>query len=122
MKLQYELAYLENGVITKDELKTHCKVEAVVAIKEERYDDVAICLNEIKKLTIPNVAPGKPQTSGNDKTIDKDDVKAAINKIKSKTDYDGHQLTIDEVIDEIDPNLKGNQDLRNLVANVLGNK
>lgn len=123
MKLNDALAYLEQGVVTKDELKAHCKVEAMLSIKEDNYDDAAVYLNEIKKLNIPNISPGKPQTSGNDKVINSDDVKAAINKLVNKPDHDvSKSLTVDEVINAIDSNLTGNQDLRSLVANVLANK
>ncbi|TPR43172.1 hypothetical protein DY124_06235 [Apilactobacillus micheneri] len=122
MKLNDELMFLERGVVTKDELKAHYKVEAMMAIKEDDYDDAASYLNEVKKLVTNKVATQVPQANSNDKTINSDDIKAAINKINSDETRKPAPLTVDEVINAIDPNLTGNQDLRNLVANVLGNK
>lgn len=119
MKLNDELMFLERGVVTKDELKAHYKVEAMMAIKEDNYDDAAVYLNEVKKLVAPSATP---QDNSSERIIRSNDIKSVISMIKSKANYDGHQLTIDEVIDVIDTSLKDNQKIRDLVQDVFNGK
>ncbi|TPR12276.1 hypothetical protein [Apilactobacillus timberlakei] len=122
MKLNDELDFLKKNIFSVEELKGYYKVAAMLNISADNYDNASVYLSELHNINNPIEGGSMPSSTTKvpDRKITADEVKTVIAKLNSSNRT--QPLTVDEVINAIDSNLTGNQDLRNLVANVLANK
>lgn len=109
MNNKEKFEYLENGTITREENIAYCKVSAMLAIKNDSLQDASDYLNEWIRLSNTST------NSMDQNKVSPEVIKQAIQKL----DNSGIQRSIDGVIDQIDPNLKSDNVLRQQVQEFL---